>query len=972
MTINSQIYDLIEERRIEELDSTGYILQHKKSGAKICILSNSDENKVFSIGFKTPPSDDTGVPHIIEHSVLCGSKKYPAKDPFVELCKGSLNTFLNAMTYPDKTVYPVASCNDVDFKNIEDVYLDAVFSPNIYSREQIFKQEGWHYELDSAEDDLKYNGVVYNEMKGVFSSADDMLSRYTYTALFPDNEYGNESGGIPEKITELTYEEFLEFHRKYYHPANSYIYLYGNMDVQEQLEYLDREYLSKYEKTEIPSDIKEQKPFDKCIELTKEYAVTEEEGTDNAAYLSYNAVVGTSLDRELYLAFQILQYALISAPGAPVKQALIDAGIGSDVYGDYDNSIYQPIFSIVAKNTQAERKDEFVQIIRDTLTSIVEKGIDKKAILAGINYYEFKYREADFGAFPKGLMYGLQMLDSWLYDDEAPFMHIQANDTFEFIKNAMDDRFFEDIIQEYLLDNTHAAVVILVPKVNMTSIRDEATAKKLAEYKKSLSAEEINRIVEETKALKQYQQEPSTEEELETIPMLKREDIDRKCGDFYIDKKQEAGVTVIHSNMFTNGIAYLRQSYSCRYVSDELIPYLGLLRSCLGFMDTDNYTYTDLFNEININTGGLNFGATIYTDAYNGKNYEIAFEAISKVLYDNIGFVYNMTDEIINTTKFHDYKRLREIVSQIKSRLQRVLTSGGHSAAIMDSMAQFSPSMYYTNRISGISYYKFIEEIDRNFDTVKEEVAENLLKLTKLIFKKENLTFSVTANEEGYNFVMDNFAGFTENLNKDEAKECTRQFAPVCVKTGYTTSSQVQYVARTGNFVNEGYRYNGALKILKVIFGYDYLWVNVRVKGGAYGCMSGFYRNGDSYMVSYRDPNLKKTNEIYEGATEYVKNFTVSDRDMTKYIIGTIGEIDTPLNPAAKGLKSFTAYKSGLTREDVQRERDEILNAQCEDIRALADIVEAILKENHFCVIGSTDEIKKNNELFDKISSLIN
>ena len=428
-------YELVRKQDVSDLQSVGYLFRHKKTGARVLLLENDDENKVFTIGFRTPPEDSTGLPHILEHSVLCGSKKFPAKDPFVELVKGSLNTFLNAMTYPDKTLYPIASCNDKDFQNLMHVYMDAVFYPNIYERDEIFRQEGWSYKLDEKESDLEYNGVVYNEMKGAFSSPEGVLDRVILNTLFPDTSYRNESGGDPDVIPELTYEQFLNFHKKYYHPSNSYIYLYGDMDMEEKLNWLDQEYLSKFDYLAIDSEIRFQKPFEQMKEVEMAYSITSSESEEDNTYLSYNKVIGTSLDEKLYLAFQILDYALLSAPGAPLKKALVDAGIGKDIMGSYDNGIYQPIFSIIAKNANLEQKEAFIQVVEDTLKEIVKNGMDQKALEAGINYHEFRYREADFGNFPKGLMYGLQMFDSWLYDDEKPFIHVEELKTFAFLKD---------------------------------------------------------------------------------------------------------------------------------------------------------------------------------------------------------------------------------------------------------------------------------------------------------------------------------------------------------------------------------------------------------------------------------------------------------------------------------------------------------------------------------------------------------
>lgn len=671
-------YQVVEKREIKDLNSFGYILKHKKSGARIAILKNDDENKVFYVGFRTPPNDDTGLPHILEHSVLCGSEKFPAKDPFVELVKGSLNTFLNAMTYPDKTIYPIASCNDKDYQNLMHVYMDAVFHPNIYKKEEIFKQEGWHYDLESEGAKLKLNGVVYNEMKGAFSSPEGVLGRLVLNSLFPDTSYARESGGEPSKIPELTYDKFIDFHRTYYHPSNSYIYLYGDIDIAEKLIWLDKEYLGKYDTISIDSEIKCQKPFEKTVEVTAKYSITESEPLEDNTFLSYNMVVGTSLDVELYLAFQILEYALLSAPGAPLKQALLDAKIGKDIMGSYDNGTLQPIFSIVAKNSNTKLKDKFIKIILDTLTDIVEKGLDEKAIKAGINYNEFRYREADFGNYPKGLMYGLQMLDSWLYDDKKPFIHIEALKTFEFLKSQIGTGYYENLVRDYLISNQHASIVIVEPERGLTAKNDQILSEKLKKYKEGLSKEEIQKLIEDTKALEVYQETPSTKEELEAIPMLKREDMKKEASLIYNEVKTIHGVEIVHHNLFTNGIGYLELLFDAGKVSNDLIPYMGILKSVLGYIDTKNYSYGDLYNEININTGGITNVINIFPDLKNRGEFKVKFHIKSKALYEKVDYSFRMVKEILLNSKLEDEKRLYEIVAQLKSRLQMTLNSSGH------------------------------------------------------------------------------------------------------------------------------------------------------------------------------------------------------------------------------------------------------------------------------------------------------
>ena len=530
---NLSAYEVKDHRFIEEMNSEGIVLEHRKSGARLFLMSNDDDNKVFSIGFRTPPADSTGLPHILEHSVLEGSEKFPVKDPFVELVKGSLNTFLNAMTYPDKTVYPVASCNDKDFQNLMDVYLDGVFHPSIYKEPKIFKQEGWHYELPSEDEPLTVNGVVYNEMKGAFSSPESVLERFTSSVLFPDTPYSNESGGDPAVIPNLSYEQFIQFHKDYYHPANSYIYLYGDMDMEEKLLWLDKEYLSAYDKNDynLDSSIALQKPFSEPVEKETVYSVTANEGTEDNTYLSLNTVVGTDIDPVLYVAFQILDYTLISAPGAPLKQALIEAHIGQDIMGGYENGILQPYFSVVAKNANKEQKGEFLSVVKGTLRKLADQGIDKKSLLAGLNYYEFRYREADYGSAPKGLMYGLWSMDSWLYDAD-PMLHLQYQKTFDYLKKAAQEGYFEQLIKDYLLDNPHEAVVIVSPEIDLTAREDSELAERLESFKKSLSEEQIKALVKETAELKAYQEEPSAKEDLEKIPMLGREDIKRQSEPF--------------------------------------------------------------------------------------------------------------------------------------------------------------------------------------------------------------------------------------------------------------------------------------------------------------------------------------------------------------------------------------------------------------------------------------------------------
>ena len=964
-------YDLIKEEELKGIQSKGYLMRHKKSGARVLLIENDDENKVFSIGFRTPPSDSTGVPHIMEHSVLCGSKNFPAKDPFVELVKGSLNTFLNAMNYPDKTVYPVASCNDKDFQNLMHVYMDAVLYPNIYEHEETFRQEGWSYKLDSADDKLSYNGVVYNEMKGAFSSPEGVLDRVVLNTLFPDTSYANESGGDPEVIPELTYEQFLDFHRTYYHPSNSYIYLYGDMDMEEKLCWLDREYLCHYEKKVVDSEIHLQEAFSEMKELEMPYSIASDESEDENTYLSYNKVIGTSLDRELYLAFEILDYALLSAPGAPLKTALTDAGIGQDIMGSYDNGIYQPIFSVIAKNADADQKDKFIEVIENVLTDIVKNGMDQKALEAGINYHEFRYREADFGNYPKGLMYGLQIMDSWLYDDDKPFIHIEALDTFAFLKKQVGTRYYEDLIQKYLLDNTHGAIVIVKPEKGRTARMDAELDAKLQEYKASLGDEEIREMVSRTKKLEEYQSEPESEEALERIPVLNREDISREIDPIFNEEMNLAGVPVVFHEIETNGIGYVDVMFDLSGVSAEELPYVGILQSVLGIIDTENYGYGELFNEINMHTGGIGTSLELYNDVTNirEKVFKATFEIKGKALYPKLEKTFEMMGEILTASKLNDTKRIKEILAMTKSRLSMKFQSSGHTTAALRALSYASPSAKFKDMTNGIDFYQKIVDLSEHFEEEKESITATLINLTKKLFRPDNMMISYTASKEGMDGLEKMIANLSERLYKEVPEETPCIIHCEKKNEGFKTASKVQYVARTGNFIDNGAAYTGALQILKVILSYDYLWQNIRVKGGAYGCMSNFNRIGEGYFVSYRDPNLKRTIEVYEGIVDYLKNFTVSDRDMTKYIIGTISNIDQPMTPATKGERSMNLYMNKVSADMIREERSQILDATQDDIRALYRVVEAVLKADQLCVVGSEDKIEENKELFKTVTS---
>ena len=967
-------YELIKEHPIKELDTFGYILRHKKTGARVVLMDNDDDDKVFYIGFRTPPTDSTGVMHILEHSVLCGSKNYPVKDPFLELAKGSLNTFLNAMTYPDKTVYPIASCNDKDFKNLMGVYLDAVFFPRILDNDLTFRQEGWHYELPDKDSELTINGVVYSEMKGAFSSPDDVLQRELFNSLFPDTSYGVESGGDPKNIPDLTYEAYLDTYRKYYHPSNSYIYLYGNMDFVERLEYMDREYLSGFDAIKIDSAIKDQKPFDSPVTVEKEYSITEAEPVEENTYLCINYAMKSNLDPEEYIAWQVIDYALCSAQGAVLKEVLLDAGIGKDVYSIYDNGVKQPYFSIVAKYSDPEKKDEFVKLTEQTLKDIVKNGLKKETLKAALNLYEFRYREADFGNYPPGLMYGLQVLDSWLYDDDKPFIHIEAEATYKSLRDKIDTDYYERLIQTGLLTNNHRSVLTVRPTVGLVAKEEDKLKAKLAAYKASLSDEDIDKLVADTAALLEYQEKEDDPETLKCIPMLKIADIRKETDKLYNDLRESDGLKVLYHPVNTRGIDYIRLIFDTKGISKDLFPYLSMLKNMIGLLDTQNYTYQELFDKIFIETGGI---AAVINNSESVKtpgNVRTTFEITGKCLAGDLEKVFDLYSEIILKTKYEDTDRLFDLINEIKSRVQSQMISAGHTVASQRALSYISKSAAMQDAVGGLSAYRLLESIECDFENKKDDFYDKMKALSKEIFTSDRLMIDFAGSEEEYGRMLTLAAKLKEKLGNNSESAGDDAFTPVISKKneGFKSASQVQYVCRAGNFLSKGLKYTGALRVLKVIMGYDYLWNNIRVKGGAYGCMSGFGKNGDAFFVSYRDPNLKNTIDIYKNAPEFVENFEADERKMTQNIIGAIGSLDVPLTPQGKAVRSLGAYMTDMTEEDFQKERDELLATDCDTIRGLAGHIRALLSDECICVVGSETKIEEDKKLFDNIEPLFN
>ena len=828
--------------------------------------------------------------------------------------------------------------------------------------------------MEDADSPIIINGVVYNEMKGAFSSPDDVLERYCQSVLYPDTPYTHESGGDPEVIPTLTYEQFLQFHSTYYHPSNSFIYLYGDLDVEEQLTWLDREYLSHYEAKVVPSGIPHQKAFAEPVDAVYEYPLSAEEDPEGQAYLSCHWVTGEITDPKLYVAFQVLEEALLQMPGAPVKQALTDAGIGEEILGGYQNGCLQPYFSVIAKHAPENRKEEFLRIVRDTFAQQAEQGVDRKALAAALNSLEFKNREADFGPYPKGLIYGIECFDSWLYDGD-PTLHLRYEDTFAFLREQLETDYYESLIRSYILDNPHSAVITLRPAPGRTEKKDAELAERLAALKASLSPEELRELAAQTAALKEYQEQPSGEEALAKLPSLTREDIGRSAGELHNTERTAAGVPVLHHEIFANGIQYLKVMFRADRIEEEEIPYLGLLRGVMTQLPTEHYGYGELASEISLHTGGIGIGLPVFGDVKEISSYSPYIEIHTRVLRDNMPRALELMREILLTTDFMDEKRLKELVAEIRSRVVTALQNAGHSTAALRAASYASESSWYGDQIGGVAYSRFLTEVSESLEQEggAAQLGGKLASLAERLFVRDGMVVSLTAETDDFDGFAERFASFAAAIpaGEGEAAEDVRRpsLAPwkpalTPLQEGFRTAAQIQYVALAGNFRRAGLPYTGALRVLRKILGDEYLWIQVRVKGGAYGCMCSFGRSGGGYFVSYRDPNLGRTLEVYEGIPAYLENFEASERDMNGYVIGTIGAMDRPMNPSEAGDFSLQAYMCGITQEMLQQEREEVLATDVESIRKLAPYVQAILDADQLCVVGNAGKIDEEKERF--------
>ncbi|MGE5431920.1 MAG: insulinase family protein, partial [Syntrophomonadaceae bacterium] len=945
-------FKLLEKRFVKEVNAECLYFEHVKSGARLLKIAASDPNKTFGVGFKTVPNSDCGTPHIIEHSVLNGSKNFPVKSPFDVLSKGSLKTFLNAFTGSDRTFYPFASMNNKDYFNLMHIYLDAVFNPLIYSDPRILKQEGWHYELESKDAPVSYKGVVYNEMKGAFSSPQRELNYQINKALFPDNGYRFSSGGYPSAIPKLTYEDFLAFHKKYYDPVNSHIILYGDADLDKELELIDSEYLSKYEKAGQRPQIPVQKPFDKMKELTANYSIGENDKTENQTYLAMSFVAGLNSDQALVMSLNVLTDVLVNQEAAPVRLALQKAGIGKDVSAFVDD-IQQNVFHIVVQNANASDKDKFRDVVMQTLREAAAKGLDKKAVEGTLNRMEFQLREGDDAQ--KGLTYGFQALPGWFFADD-PFLSLEYEKPLAQVKTTLTDKYLENVIQKYIIDNPHSLLLTLEPKPGLEKQNIAKMNEELTEYKKSLSPEKIDALVKETKELIEYQKREDTPEALATIPMLERKDINPKAEFYSVEEKKTADVPVLSREEFSNQVVYVRFMFDARVLPTELVPYASLLTEVLSSQNTDNYSYGDLDQTLNIHTGGFRSYLSSFLENRDDNKMMPKFIVDSKAMNEKSGKLFELAGEIINHTRYQDLDRLKDILVRYQSRLESQVKQDGMGYASRRLASYFTKAGSFREVTGGFEYYWLISDLAKNFDSRKKEISENLAKTAALLFTKGNLIVTVTGAKEDYPRVAEGIEKFTKSLPEGKAEYKTWTFNMSKKNEGFTSASKVQFVLQGYDYKQLGYSWNGKMRVLDQVLSTDYLHKRLRVIGGAYGGFSNFSPEGGMYLASYRDPNLKETLDNYMGAPEYLDKFEADDKEMTRFIIGTISRIDMPLTPSQRGNTAVKYYLEKTKPEDLQKERDEVLSTTVQDIREMKKLVSDVVSKKTYCVYGNEEK----------------
>lgn len=959
-------YKLIQEKHIKDVNSDCVLLEHEKTGAKVFLMKNDDDNKTFGIGFKTLPKDNTGICHIIEHSVLSGSRKFQTKEPFMDMVKISMATFLNALTFPDKTIYPVSSRNEKDFKNLMDVYMDAVFYPVMKKDRRIFMQEGWHYELENAEDELNIKGVVYNEMKGAYSVPETTLYYRVNNALCPDTVYAMESGGEPYEIPNLTYENFCDFHSKYYHPSNSYIYLYGDCDMEERLEFLDREYLSNFEKEKIDNFEGNQKPFENTKNVFDEYSVSKDEDTKNKTFLAYSSCFGESNGLKDGIIEKLLSEILVDMQGAYLKEALLKANICEDVSSISMESTKFSSFGVYVINSEREYLDKFKEIVENVLREVVKNGIGKEKLIAVLNRTEFSIREL-LNSTTAGVEYFFSIFDTWLYGG-SPMDSLTFDEALSEIReDILNNRLLERVIEEKILNNNHKAFIVLSPSAGLNDKKDLAQKEWLKRYKDSLSQIQIEKIIENTKNLIEYQQTESTEEQKATIPKLKIEDIDKETLKIPNEVEKIEDITVLKHNIFTSGINYVDICFDLKHISKDEIVYLSLVENLLKSLDKKSMTYKDFSVETFLRCGGISTAITTLTNAKNREKFVPKFVVSVKFLGEKLKETVELLKVLLKETIFTDKSRIKEEVLSIKGELEQDVLGAGHMYGINRAKSYFSNKACYDERFKGLDYLKFIQDLAENFDDRIDNVIEKMEFVYNRMFKQNETIVNITTTEENFEEIKKAFVECVKEFPRFEDISYDFTFERENLKEAIATSSDVNYVTFAGDLKKLGIEYSGSFSLLSKILSTTHMHNNIRAIGGAYGAGLSITRDSEMLMFSYRDPNLKSTKETFNSVGKYVSEMEITEEELESFKISLVKDFNPLLTPKHKGYTSMVMYITGSDEKELELYLGQLLNTKLEDLRELGKVIDEVLSQDGFVVVGNTNKIKENSKEFKNI-----
>ena len=932
---------------VKELDCNFIAMEHEHSGAKLVYIDRDDVNKVFGIAFKTVPEDSTGVFHILEHCMLNGSEKYPLREPFVNLLKNSLQTFLNAMTYPDKTVYPVASRNEKDFMNLMSVYLDAVFAPNLRTNKNVFLQEGWHYELEDADADPVYKGVVFNEMKGAMSSVFDVLERGFMTALYPDTCYAYNSGGEPCVIPELTYEQFLASYHKHYHADNASIFLYGQMDLEEKLSFIDREYLSGFEKSGNKIEIQRQSPVIN-LDAEEEYAIGEEEEEKDNAYCQLGWCIGEYDEQEKLLAFEVLNSVLLSTNDSPLKKAIMQAGLGQDVKGQVLTDVLQPAYCIQLHKTNVGEGERFRSVVYSTLESLAKEGLDKKTLQAAINNLEFKLREMETGGFPQGVLYGLNTAAAMVYGGD-PALYLRYEQPIEKFRREMENGYFERLIEETLLKSKHYALLTVKPSKTLGARQAAEEKAKCKAYKDGLSKEGVEALLSMNRTLRAFQETEDTPEQLATLPTLSLSDLDREPTIVPTEEVCKEGRKLLFHKVATGGIVYLTLYYNVGSIPLEQMPLLAMKTSMLGKLATARHTAEDLNTEVRLHLGDIKFGTSVFSR--DSSSCMPMVTASCSFIEGQENVALSLLREVLETTRFEEAE-VQKLLAQKTAEMQMRIMQAGHVVGMALLSSRLTVGGVYRNAMEGFGFYRALKQMS----------AADLVN-AKFTILSDNLTVSVTGSERA-------FANMLERISSFERADSSLLAVSAPLATGneaIAVPAGVSYVCKGVSGFQGEYKL-GTLKVMAQILNLDYLWNEVRAKGGAYGVGIVAEENVASFY-SYRDPNVANTLGVYDRSEDYLAGLALSESDLTGYIIGTVAGEEPTLSPKMQAMKGDRCFFDGVTPEKQRQTREELLSTTLADLHKTAALGRAVREGNHVAAVGNPDKLKESGA-FDEISSL--